>query len=126
MASMCLVSLKYLEQDNAYRRKLADLYDKYLSNLGAIQIIKHDPSILSSRHLYQIMSESRDQLMEKLASHQIFCGVHYIANTTYSIYSNCKKDVKNAENFSGKLISLPLHLELNEADICHIADIIQK
>jgi len=33
MAAMGLVQLKYLEEDNAYRRKLAELYDQKLKNL---------------------------------------------------------------------------------------------
>jgi dTDP-4-amino-4,6-dideoxygalactose transaminase len=126
MAAMCIVSLKYLEADNAYRRNLVETYNSKLKDLNGIRIIHHSAEVLSSRHLYQILSDSRDDLIDRLADSKIFCGVHYVANTKYSLYSNFKNNAKNAEVLSDKLISLPLHLSLEESDVCHISEEIKK
>ena len=118
-AAMCLVSLRYLEEDNAYRRKLASWYFDRLSQSdhsnSEIEIIEHDDSIISSRHLFQISVNNRDEVLQKLASQDVYCGVHYIANHTYDIYKDFKADTERATYYSQRILSLPLHLGLTEA-----------
>ena len=120
-AAMCLVSLRYLDQDNQYRRHLSELYIKHLPKDPAIQIISHSDLVASSRHLFQIAFGDRDRLIDSLAKKGIYCGVHYVANHNYPIYKNFKADVINADRFSNSLISLPLHLGLTEDDIEYIS-----
>jgi dTDP-4-amino-4,6-dideoxygalactose transaminase len=54
MASMGIVGLKYLDEDNKRRREICDIYDKGFKNNPKIKIIQHNPNCQSSRHLYQI------------------------------------------------------------------------
>ena len=121
-AAMCLVSLRYLDQDNNYRRKLADIYDRYLQNNSEVEIITHSNQVVSARHLYQIAINDRDALMESLSKESIYCGVHYIANHQYPIYENFKSDAKRAGLYSSRLISLPMHLGVTEEDAIFIAE----
>jgi dTDP-4-amino-4,6-dideoxygalactose transaminase len=127
-AAMCLVSLRYLEEDNSYRRKLASLYFDRLSQSthsnSEIEIIEHDDSIISSRHLFQISVNNRDEVLQKLASQDVYCGVHYIANHTYDIYKDFKADTERAAYYSQRILSLPLHLGLIEADVDRVSDIL--
>lgn len=123
-AAMCLVSLKYLDQDNDYRRMLAKIYGKLLADQPGIQLIWHSPEIVSSRHLFQIACENRDELMDKLSRNQIYPGVHYVANTSYDLYKSYTSYAKKADFYSQRLISLPLHLDLSEADIERIVSVI--
>ena len=123
-AAICLVSLKYLDVDNDYRRSLTATYDKILNNRDGIEIIRHSKEIQSSRHLYQIAVNNRDNLIEKLSNKGIYCGVHYIVNHKYSIFNNFKADAKMAEYYSDRIISLPLHLSLAQDDIEYISNII--
>ena len=121
-AAMCLVSLKYLDQDNEYRRNLSEIYLKYLPEKENIKIIKHSPLISSSRHLFQIVAKNRDDLVDAMANKGIYCGVHYVANHNYPLYKSYKADILNAEKLSNSLISLPLHLGLTEGDIKYICE----
>lgn len=123
-ASMCLVSLRYLDADNAYRRKLANAYDKNLGNKDGIKIIPHSNQINSSRHLYQIAVPNRDNLIEKLSKENIYCGVHYIANHEYPIFNKYKADAVNASLLSSSIVSLPLHLAITEQDVAYISSAI--
>ena len=127
-AAMCLVSLRYLEEDNAYRRKLASWYFDRLSQSdhsnSEIEIIEHDDSIISSRHLFQISVNNRDEVLLKLASQDVYCGVHYIANHTYDIYKDFKADTERATYYSQRILSLPLHLGLTEVDVDRVSDIL--
>jgi len=113
MAALGLVGLKYLDQDNEYRRKLASIYDVYMDS-KVISHIRHD-NCISSRHLYQISMSNRDQVMDRLNAQDIYPGVHYTTNTEYAMYSYdyCPR----ASWYSNTIISLPLHLELTEDDV---------
>lgn len=122
MAAIGLVSLKYLDQDNERRRQIADAYAVRLGGNPKINIVKHSNDIVSSRHLFQITIDDRDELVEKLSQKSIYCGVHYIENTNYKMYQSFKADLIKTKNYSNRLISLPLHLHLEESDIEYIVD----
>jgi dTDP-4-amino-4,6-dideoxygalactose transaminase len=124
MASICLVSLKYLDVDNEHRRMLATQYDELLQGSVHIKTIPYNDDVVPSRHLYQIVVEHRDALLEKLTSQNIFCGVHYIDNSTYPIYSDCKNHAINARYLSDRLLSLPLHLGVSIEDVDNIVNAI--
>jgi dTDP-4-amino-4,6-dideoxygalactose transaminase len=114
-----LVGLKYLDQDNSYRRRLCDIYLEKLWHTE-IERVHHDSDCISSRHLFQILVEKRDEVMLALSQHGIYCGVHYRDNTAYSMYS--EDDLKYTKIFSDKTISLPLHIHLTEKDVEFICD----
>ncbi|CAK0772862.1 Aminotransferase class V-fold PLP-dependent enzyme [Gammaproteobacteria bacterium] len=120
-AALCLVSLRYLDQDNEYRRMLADVYDNNLKDRDDIEIISHSPLVHSSRHLYQIAVTNRDGLIERLSKEGIYCGVHYIANHQYPIYKNYKSDVEKASRYSSLIVSLPMHMGISKEDATHIS-----
>jgi dTDP-4-amino-4,6-dideoxygalactose transaminase len=66
MASMAIVGLKYLEQDNQRRREICELYDKYFSGTLIKKVIMSPETTVSSRHLYQIVVPERNKIMEYL------------------------------------------------------------
>jgi len=118
-----LVGLKYLDQDNAYRRNLCEIYTHYLNNNSKIEIVPtNDEYCISSRHLFQILVDNRDEVMLALNQVGVYCGVHYRINTDYKMYEYAKGSCPRAEEFSKKVISLPLHLYLTEKDVKYISD----
>jgi dTDP-4-amino-4,6-dideoxygalactose transaminase len=126
MASMGLVSLKYLDEDNERRREICEMYDEGFKNNSKIKIVRHNPKCQSSRHLYQIRVNNRDNILEHLNNHNIFPGVHYKDNTQYEMYSYGFGTCPNAHKASNELISLPLHLFLTEKDIKFIIKIVNN
>lgn len=124
MASLGLVGLKYLDADNAYRRRLARLYYERLSENPNIRFIDQMPHCETSQHLFQIRVQDRDQLIDHLQEHDIYPGVHYRDNTEYRMYEFASNTCKNACLVSNELISLPLHLHLVDDDIENICAII--
>ena len=121
MAGIGLVSLRYLDQDNAYRRQIAAWYEAHLADKPGIEIVPVAPECESSRHLFQVMVDDRDEVMASLNTMNIFPGVHYRDNTLYRMYCN-SKPCPNARQASGRLISLPLHLRLTHRDIRRVSD----
>jgi dTDP-4-amino-4,6-dideoxygalactose transaminase len=115
MAAMGLVALKYLDHDNAYRRQIATWYDTFLR--GQVETVPMPLGCESSRHLYQVLVDNRDQVMLALNEQQIYPGVHYRDNTIYRMYEYAKDTCPRAFAASERLISLPLHLRLSHADV---------
>ena len=74
MAGIGLVSLQYLDADNAFRRQLAAWYDEGLAGAAGIDRVPVAPECESARHLYQVMVDRRDEVMVGLNAAQIYPG----------------------------------------------------
>ena len=135
MASIGLVQLKYLDEDNDRRNEIANLYDKLLfdeglnyrtSSIMKVPISWHTEK--NSRHLYQLLVDEnkRDMLVEELYKDEIYPGVHYIDNTLYPMYNYAYGTCPNAHKYSKQLITLPIHLHMEDKDCERIVGSIKK
>ena len=127
MASIGLVQLQYLDEDNDYRNTISSLYHKYLND--NIDIVKDHLYVdKSSKHLFQIRVDEnkREKLIDILYGEDIYPGVHYIDNTTYNMYSYAYGTCPNAHKLSNQLLTLPIHLDLTEDDIKRVSKIINQ
>ncbi len=119
MASIGLVQLKYLDEDNNYRNQVAKWYDELLNNMIGVEKISLNWNISkSSRHLYQILvnENKRDKIISHLYKNKIYPGVHYIDNTNYPMYKYANGTCPNAHKYSKQLITLPIHLDIKYED----------
>jgi len=123
-AAIALSQLPYLEQQNARRTEIASLYTKHLSNVPGVKFLKHKSDRKSSFHLFCILAEKRDDLVNKLRENGVAVSVHYRRNDLYPMYE--KQELPNTERFWRSVISLPMHLALTDEQIEYIADIIRK
>lgn len=119
MAAIGLVALRYLDQDNERRRALAALYDRELADHAAVAIVRHAPG--SSRHLYQVLVENRDEVMAAMNRRGVYPGVHYADNTRYPMFQYAAGTCPRAHHASERIISLPLHLGLSDTDVERVA-----
>lgn len=127
MAAIALVQLKYLDQDNSYRRQLATWYDEFFKNHHTkINPIPVKEGCESSRHLYIIEVNNRDELLLALNQENIYPGVHYKNNTEYEMYSYGKENCPSSLIRSKKILSLPMHLKLSFNDIKIISEAVIK
>lgn len=122
MASLALVGLKYLDEDNCKREINRKTYRKYLEGNRNLREIKHEA--YSSNHVIQYEAFMRDDLMSFLYEKGIFCGVHYISNTLYESINPSKQSCPNSERLSERIISLPNTIDLNTDDIKYISSAI--
>jgi len=120
IASIGLVQLKYLDQDNAYRRQLAAWYGNHFKPFSS-KITPVPVNCESSRHLYMIQVNNRDELMLALNDSEIFPGVHYQDNTSYRMYAYAAGTCPKAHEICGRVLSLPMHLQLTKDDVDYIA-----
>ncbi|KZX51248.1 aminotransferase DegT [Halioglobus sp. HI00S01] len=124
MASLALVGLKYLDNDNAYRRQLASWYRHGLASVSGVDLIPIAPDCESSTHLFQILVEERDRVIMALNDHEIYPGVHYTDNTVYEMYSYDGCENSRSRSFSDKLLSLPMHLGVTKKDVDSIVEVV--
>lgn len=121
MAAMGLVGLKYLDQDNARRREIANFYGhKFQFAIGACE-----PDVEPSRHLFQIAITKRDAVLTALNNDGIYPGVHYVDNTFYRMYRHGMNTCPRAHALSDQLLTLPIHLDMTDDDVERVADTLQ-
>ena len=96
MAAMALVQLKWLDQDNSYRRQF-----------NAVHVVEVAPGCESATHLFQVRVDRRDAVMMALNGHEVYPGVHYRDNTEYRMYSYASGTCPNAARASNEIISPP-------------------
>jgi dTDP-4-amino-4,6-dideoxygalactose transaminase len=121
MAAIALVALRYLDADNARRREIGTWYDRALADAPHVVRVPMPLECESSRHLYQVMVPHRDRVMVELNAREIYPGVHYRDNRSYRMYAACPGACPNVERASASVISLPLHLSLEEAEVMDVA-----
>lgn len=124
MAAIALVQLKYLDEDNAYRRKLVELYDRLFAANPNIEVVPANYPDECSYHIYAIRVKDREALMQRLNEADIYPGVHYRDNTEYGMYAYDHGKCPRAHRASEELLSLPLHLRLTEEDVRRIAEVV--
>ncbi len=128
-AAIGMVQLKYLNEDNAYRRKIASIYDDELSQVHWCESVKISPETVDpSRHLFQLIvpQEDRDNLIEFLYGENIYPGVHYIDNTLYAPYKQHHGLCPIAHEYSNRLITLPIHCNLQESEVYEVIKQIKR
>jgi perosamine synthetase len=123
-AAMGLAQLPYVDEDNSRRAEIAAQYREQLSSVSGLQLLKYETDRTSSYHLFCVLAENRDALVDKFQAHHVDVGVHYMRNDRYPMYE--EQELPNVEYFSRRVISLPMHLALTEEQITHVTDIIKE
>jgi perosamine synthetase len=115
-AAIGLCQLDELQARNSRRFLISRWYDRHLHP----DIPRPFPS--STWHMYAIEVDNRDALYDALAAENISAGVHYKPLYKYPIFPQTELPV--AEATWKRLISLPMHLDLSEADVERVCDIV--
>ena len=122
-AAIGIVQLDCLDCDNDRRRQIANIYTSRLADVAGVQLFEYEPDRRSARHLYCILAENRDGLVDKLRENGVGVGVHYRRNDLYPMYE--EQSLPNTQWFTSRVISLPLHLDLADEEIDYICRLIR-
>jgi dTDP-4-amino-4,6-dideoxygalactose transaminase len=79
-------------------------------------------------HIFPILVQNdlRDGLIKWLNEQQIQTGIHYKPNHLLTFYGGGKESLPITEKLYGKIVTLPLHPDLNEEDVRMICNSINK
>lgn len=122
-AAIGLAQLKRLDDENAYRAAVAAQYRERLADVPGLQLLKYNADRVSSFHLFCVLAENRDALVEKLRSSGVDVSVHYRRNDHYAMYQ--EQDLPNTERFWRSAISLPMHIELTNEEVYYVTEVIR-
>lgn len=124
------VKLKHLGQWNESRRKNAEFYNSLLADLDPIVTPFEADYARHIYHIYPILTENRQQLMDALAKKEIYCGIHYPVplhlQAAYSSLGYKKGDFPVAEKCANQLLSLPMFPELTSEQIEYVVEKIKS
>lgn len=127
IASLALVQLRHLDDNNARRREICEMYYEGLKELGdRVEFATICYPEECSRHLFQILVEDRNELLQYLNEHDIFPGVHYIDNTEYRMYAYAQGTCPKAAYISDHTLTLPLHMRLTNEDVALIIQTVKN
>lgn len=129
-AAILNVKLKSLDEDNARRRGIAQLYNEGLAGLPVV-LPADRPAATHAYHLYVIACKERDALRRTLAEHGVLAGVHYPipahCNEGYNRMSNLPAGgLPVTESLGGKILSLPMYPELSASSVNKIICAIKR
>ena len=126
MGAIAQVQLKYLDEENNRRRQIVERYNEAFKDNKNIEIVRAPYHDECSYHIYELIVPDREALLNELAAHDIYGGVHYRDNTEYSMYLYANGTCPYAHKVSQHLITLPLHMWLTDEDVEQIISIVNN
>jgi len=129
-AAVLRIKLRYLQQWNAERIKLAQLYFDELNGIPGIQLPITIPNATHVYHLFVIKTSKRDELRTYLSSKQIETGIHYPVpphlQKSFRELGFEKGDFPIAEEIADTALSLPLWPGMEAGAVQYVCETIRK
>ena len=121
-AALGLVQLTRLDELNAVR---AELVSRYRENLAGtpFMVPSQGDRGTSAHHLVVTLApspEDRERARERLREQRIQTSVHYPPIHLFSRYRSAEERLARAEEIADRVVTLPLHPKMTEADVDEI------
>lgn len=129
-AAILEVKLKYLDNHIVARQNAGQFYDEHLQNVSEIIIPARTEYSKHTFHQYTIQLDERDALKKYLESKGIPSMVYYPKalhlQEAYKSLGYHEGDFPVAEKLAKKVLSLPMHTELDEKQLGYIVNNIKE
>jgi dTDP-4-amino-4,6-dideoxygalactose transaminase len=129
-AAVLRLKLRRLSDWNRARRENAKLYDRLLSDVPGVTVVREAPAAQSVYHLYVILVDDRDGLQQHLSQKGIGTGLHYPLplhlQKAYVSMGHKKGDFPVSERTAARLLSLPMFAELTPPQIEYVVRSIKE
>ena len=123
-AALGSAQISRMDELNEARSKLADRYRDRLAR-SAFEVPSFGGRGRSAHHLAAVVSSSsdeRDRARERLRELRIQTSVHYPPVHRFSYYRDQTLELPRAEEIGDRVITLPLHPKLADADVDIVCD----
>jgi dTDP-4-amino-4,6-dideoxygalactose transaminase len=128
-AAILRVQLRFLDADNARRRRNAAIYDAALRD-GTVITPAVTPGSVHAYHQYVIRVAGRETLRGRLRERGIETGVHYPVpvhlQSGFRELVKLGSDLGATERFAGEILSLPVHPTLSTEAVSHVARCVRE
>jgi dTDP-4-amino-4,6-dideoxygalactose transaminase len=127
-AAILRVKLKHLDSFHKARQKVADWYDENLSTIEPVHIpVRSDFSThIFHQYTLQVNPGIRDELKEWLQQKEIPSMIYYPVplhlQKAYKNLGYSTGDFPVSEALSSRVLSLPMHTEMEESQLSYITD----
>lgn len=129
-AAILLVKLKHLHRWTEKRRFNAAYYQKALAGIPRVQVPLDQPHERAVYHTFVIQAGARDKLQQYLQDQGIGTAIHYpIPIHLQEAASNLGYRVGSfpvAETQAKRILSLPVYSELEQWQLEHVAEAVQR
>ena len=131
-AAIGRVQLKYLPKWITERRKIAERYNKLLSDVEEIVLPPGDTDIKKpSYHLFEIKTWRRDELIKYLRENNIICLIHYPTPIPYQpiykkLFGYKEGMFPKSEELSKQAMDLPIFPDLRNEQIKYVSEKIHE
>jgi dTDP-4-amino-4,6-dideoxygalactose transaminase len=119
-AAILRIKLRYLEQDNTARIRIAEMYRDGLSGCG-LTLPACRPEASHVYHLYVVLTPRRDALKRHLKNKGIAALIHYQVpvhlHPAYLDRLAGGENLMETERAANELLSLPIYPELSKAEV---------
>ena len=127
-AALLRVKLRYLDEENEVRSRIAAIYQNGLKDTG-LALPVTAPEGEPVWHLYVVRSSNRDQLQKDLAERQIATMIHYPIpphmQPAYAELGFKEGDFPIAERIHREVLSLPMGPTLSETEALAVVTAVQ-
>jgi dTDP-4-amino-4,6-dideoxygalactose transaminase len=129
-AAVLSIKLRYLEQWNEERSRLADQYLSLLAHVGNLQLPACHREATHVYHLFVVRTKQRDALKSYLSQAGIETMIHYPIpphlQSAYSFMQFRAGDFPLAEAIADTALSLPLWPGMTPADVSRVCEGIRE
>lgn len=129
-AAVLNVKLKYLDEWNEGRRRVAALYAKHLAGTKEVILPYVPDEVEPIWHIFAIRAQQRDALMDFLQENGISTGIHYPIpihlQKSYQYLEHEKGDFPITEQIAEELVSLPMCAELTDEMVVYVCEKINE
>ncbi|MEZ6084234.1 MAG: DegT/DnrJ/EryC1/StrS family aminotransferase [Phycisphaerae bacterium] len=124
-AAILSAKLPQLESFNTRRRAIAKLYDELLTDAPSVQTPRIAEECESCYHQYSILTDDRDNLRQHLTDASIGSGIYYPIplhlQPCFQYLDYSEGDFPVSEATAKRILSLPVHPMLDDADVRRVA-----
>lgn len=123
------VKLRHLTEWNDARRRHAAYYNRRLKQIAGIGFPKEATGTKSVYHIYGILVDGRDALIDRLQRRGVQCGIHYPVpihlQPAYHMLKLPPSSFPRAEAMARRQLSLPMYPELSQDQIAYVVDTLE-
>lgn len=131
-AAVLRAKLPHLDEYAAARRKVADAYDDAFSSIDRLESPKRHPNSTHVFHQYTLKTSGidRDHMQSWLAEREVPSMIYYPVplhkQKAYEAYTPEGKTFPVSDDLATRVISLPVHTEMQDDQLAHIIDTVSE
>lgn len=124
------VKMKYIEEWTEVRRTVAALYREQLGNVTGIRMMKERQAVRHVYHVFAVLLENRDRVLEELHAGEIGAGIHYPIpvhlQKCFADLEYRQGDFPIAEQIGAEELSLPIDPEIKPDQIDSVVGVLKR